>query len=35
MQAYPGVGTPAYIYNWENSGLAVAVLLAQATNYQV
>ena len=34
-QAYPGAGTPAYIYNWENSGPAVALLLARATDYKV
>lgn len=32
---YPTSGTPAYIYNWENSAPAVALLLAQATKYKV
>ena len=35
LQAYPVGGTPAYIYNWENSGPAVALLLAKASNYAV
>lgn len=34
-QAYPGAGTPAYVFNWENSGPAVALLLARATDYKV
>lgn len=35
LQAYPAEGTPAYIFNWENTGPAVALLLAQATDYKV
>lgn len=33
-QAYPTVGTPAYVYNWENSAPAVALLLAEATDFK-